>query len=206
MPPMMSLTLVPARSGSPGRPGHVGEAAHHLHHFVERGAVVVRAGQEALVADVDEARVELRRAPRSRGRTCSIVPGLKFSLTTSALATRLQRDLDAFGRLQVERDALLVAVEHREEAGAGAEQPARAVAVDRLDLDHFGAQVGEHHAAGRAHHHVGELDDADAGVGQGMIVRTPHGAAPTAPFWLCALGALPSRWKPFGRPASGVMP
>ena len=61
MPPMMSFTLVPARSGSPERPGHVGEAAHHLHHFVERGAVVVRAGQEALVADVDEARVQLRR-------------------------------------------------------------------------------------------------------------------------------------------------
>ena len=25
------------------------------------------------------------------------------------------------------------------------------------------------HAAGRAHHHVGELDDADAGQGQGFV-------------------------------------
>ena len=68
------------------------------------------------------------------------------------------------------RDALLVAVEHREEAGARAEQPARAVAVDRLDLDHFGAHVGEHHAARRAHDHVRELDDAQAG--RGAAART----------------------------------
>jgi hypothetical protein len=32
----------------------------------------------------------------------------------------------------------------------------------RLDLDDFGAEVGQDHAAGRAHDHVGELDDADA--------------------------------------------
>ena len=37
---------------------------------------------------------------------------------------------------------------------------------DRLDLDHFRAQVGQHHAAGRAHDHVGELDHAHAVVGQ----------------------------------------
>jgi hypothetical protein len=29
--------------------GHVGQAAHHLHHLVERGALFVGAGQEALV-------------------------------------------------------------------------------------------------------------------------------------------------------------
>ena len=32
-----------------GTAGHVGQAAHHLHHLVERGAVLVGAGQEALV-------------------------------------------------------------------------------------------------------------------------------------------------------------
>jgi hypothetical protein len=30
-----------------GAAGHVGQAAHHLHHFVQRGAVVVGAGQES---------------------------------------------------------------------------------------------------------------------------------------------------------------
>jgi hypothetical protein len=41
-----------------GAAGHVGQAAHHLHHLVQRGAVLVRAGQKALVADVDQARVQ----------------------------------------------------------------------------------------------------------------------------------------------------
>ena len=44
---------------------------------------------------------------------------------------------------EVDRDALLVAVEHREEADTRAEQRAGAVAVDRLDLDHFRAEVRE---------------------------------------------------------------
>ena len=57
-----------------GTAGHVGEAAHHLHDFVERGAVLVRAGQEALVAHVDDARIRPPRAPRSRGRTCPSCP------------------------------------------------------------------------------------------------------------------------------------
>ena len=91
-----------------------------------------------------------------------MVPGLKFSLTTSAVAIRRSADLAPLRLLQVERDAFLVAVEQRKEARARSQQPARVVARDRFDLDHLGAQVGQHHAAGRAHHHVGELDDAYA--------------------------------------------
>jgi hypothetical protein len=53
------------------------------------------------------------------------------------------------GEVGVERQAPLVAVEVAEEPAAEAAQPARAVAVDRLDLDHLGAQVGEDHAARR---------------------------------------------------------
>ncbi|MNV75384.1 hypothetical protein D3C71_1686660 [compost metagenome] len=73
-----------------------------------------------------------------------------------------QGGFDAFGLLQVQRNALLVAVEHGKEARAGTQQAAGGVAAYRLDLDHFRAQVREQHAAGRPHHHVGELDDADA--------------------------------------------
>ena len=79
----------------------------------------------------------------------AIVPGLKFSMTTSAVAATPPRDGSAFGMMQVGREALLVAVEHREEAGARAEQPPRAFAVDRLDLDDLGAHVREDHAARR---------------------------------------------------------
>ena len=36
--------------------------------------------------------------------------------------------------------------------------------VKRFDLDDLGPEVGQHQAAGRPHHHVGEFDDADAGT------------------------------------------
>ena len=101
-------------------------------------------------------------------------------MTTSALAREPPRDRRAAGMMQVDRDALLVAVEHREEAGASAEQPPRALAVDRLDLDDLGAHVGEHHAAGRPHDHVRELDDAQAGgerLGTGSGCDVIHGDA-----------------------------
>ena len=75
---------------------------------------------------------------------------------------QLQHDLAARGRLQIDREAFLVAVVGRKEARAGRRQVARVVAVERLDLDHFGAEIGEHQAAGRPHHHVHEFDDAHA--------------------------------------------
>jgi hypothetical protein len=36
------------------------------------------------------------------------------------------------------------------------------IAIQRLDLDHFGAEIGEHETTGRAHDHMAELDDTDA--------------------------------------------
>ena len=60
MPPIMSFTGAPARSGLPTGPGHVREAAHHLHHLVERGALLVGPGEEALHRAIDQARVRLR--------------------------------------------------------------------------------------------------------------------------------------------------
>ena len=47
----------PGAQGAAGRPGHVGEPAHHLRHLVERGAILVRAGQEAFLATIDQTRV-----------------------------------------------------------------------------------------------------------------------------------------------------
>jgi hypothetical protein len=89
-----------------------------------------------------------------------MVSGLKFSSTTSAL------HCGPFWLVQVDGDAFLVAVEHGEKAGARAQQMPGAVAFHRLDLDHLGPHVGQHHTAGRAHHHVGEFDHTQAGEGQ----------------------------------------
>ncbi len=68
--------------------------------------------------------------------------------------------------LEIDREAQLVAVEHREEAGAGTEQASGVVAFDRLDLDHLGTQVAKDQAAGRPHHHVAEFDHSHAGKRQ----------------------------------------
>src|SRR5579883_2715193 len=61
--------------------------------------------------------------------------------------------------LEIEHDAALAAVEQREEGRAHAAERAGLVAGGRLDLDHLGAQLGEDHAAGRAHDHMGHLHD-----------------------------------------------
>ena len=52
----------------------------------------------------------------------------------------------------------------------------RAVTLNGFDLDDFSPHVGQHHAAGGAHDHVGELDDAQAFErefsGRGVHVQT----------------------------------
>ena len=50
-------------------------------------------------------------------------------------------------------------------------------------LADLGAQVAEHQAAGRAHHHVRELDDAQAGVGKRGRCADGHPAILREPGW-----------------------
>src|SRR5215813_9910498 len=67
--------------------------------------------------------------------------------------------LAVFGLGKVEHDAALAPVEQRKERRSHAAEDARLVAGGRLDLDNFGTKLSEDHTAGRAHHHVGHLDD-----------------------------------------------
>ena len=146
----------------PVRAGHVGQPAHHLHDLVEREPVLVRAGQEALVRDVDQARELRSTASRGRARSFAIRPGRKFSSITShwpISSTAVARPL---GVLMSSTTLFLLRLKLRKKPMPEARQLARLVAARRLDLDDLGAEVGEDHAAGRAHHHVGELDDANA--------------------------------------------
>ena len=152
-------------------PGHVGQAAHHLHHLVQCGSVLVRAGQKAFVADINQARVQRLQAG-------VVQPELGHGAGLEVLAddvgggNQSQHRLQAFRGLQVQRQAFFVAVEHREKARARADELARGITLaavaNRLDLDDFGAQIGQHHTAGRAHHHVRELDHAQAFVRQAL--------------------------------------
>ncbi len=76
-------------------------------------------------------------------------------------------DVEPLGRFQIDRQRLLVDVELVEVPGivvglAGA-QPAAGIAPSRvLDLDHLGAEPGQHLGRGRARLELGEIDDLDA--------------------------------------------
>ena len=99
---------------------HVGQAAHHLHHLVQRGAMVVGARQKALVADVDQALVEFAQ----RG---IVQPQLFHGLRLEVLADdvgggdQLEHHLAAPGAFHVNGQAFLVAVEQGKETGASAQ-------------------------------------------------------------------------------------
>ena len=104
----------------------------------------------------------------------SSVPGRKFSSSTSQCRSRSSTIAAAALGLQVEHDGLLVAVDravqHRRVAGV--EPPvAQLVAGDGpLDLDHLGAEVGEHPARGRGGDVVAEFEHPDAREGPNGVV------------------------------------
>ncbi len=102
--------------------------------------------------------------------------------------------------LEVQAHALLVAVVHREVTGARAEQLARGVAADRLDLDHLRTELDEDGAHRGPHHHVGELDDAQARE-RGRVAGSGHAVSAHV-----ATSRRVAGRKPSGRPASGVNP
>ncbi len=75
-------------------------------------------------------------------------------------------DVAAGGMVEVEGDGLLAAIEGlvglRLTGQELPRQPPR-LAVDRLDLDDLGAEVGEEHAAERPGDDLGEVQDSDPG-------------------------------------------
>ena len=106
-----------------------------------------------------------------------------------ALLGQVMQELHGLGPLHVEADVALPAVLLREvrrdrvDARIG---EAGEVADGRLDLDHLGAEVGEHAGAVRAREHAGEVEDADAvertrachrRMGHGQIVGASRAAA-----------------------------
>src|SRR4029079_8708907 len=97
------------------------------------------------------------------------------------------------GRLHVELQAFLVAVERRKKPRPRTRQPPCVVALAyRLDLDDVGAEITKHETAAWTHHHVGELNNTHASERK----RRGHQRALPA-----AAGV-----KPLGRPAAGTWP
>ena len=155
-----------------GLAGDVHESGLGLRHRVVARQVALRAVL-AVAADraVHEARIQ-RRVCSMPKPSLSRLPGLKFSMNTSAPSRRRFSTSAPFGALQVEREAALVAVD-AEEVRAPAvadERPPRpriVAGLGFLDLDHVGAHVAEQHRAERAGEDPGEVDDLETGERQG---------------------------------------
>src|SRR5713101_2758837 len=147
--------------GPAGRAGHVGQSTHHLHDLVERRPLLVGPRQKALECTIDQPRVDLLQMHGPQPALAHRARGKIFDHHVGRLQ-ELYQHRAALGRIGVERQALLVAVEVAEKAAAEAAQLARAIAVHRLDLDHLGAQVGQDHAARRPEDGMAEFDDTDA--------------------------------------------
>jgi hypothetical protein len=77
---------------------------------------------------------------------------------------KVEQKIAPLGRLEIEHDALLAAVEIAEEHGGRPVEEANVAAgvafARRLDLDHLGAVIGERHGQVRARQERGEVDDA----------------------------------------------
>ena len=87
-----------------------------------------------------------------------------------ALARERLKDLASLGRLEVQGDALLVAVDRHEVRRLALDErrpAARVVALaGLLDLDDLGAHVTEHHGAEGTGEDAGEVENADTGEGR----------------------------------------
>jgi hypothetical protein len=125
--------------------------------------MLIGAGEIAFERQVDEPRVARRElivaAAEPLHRARPVILQHDIGVSHQAMDHRL-----SFGSLEIDREAALVAVEGREEAGAKPAEPARVIALGRrLDLDDVGAQLGENEPGGRPHDRVAELQNLEAG-------------------------------------------
>jgi hypothetical protein len=125
--------------------------------------VLVRPRQVPLERQVDEMRMSLGHLLVAEAKALN---GARAEVLQHHVGGREQpvEDLAALVGLEVDRDALLVAVVERKVAGPEPLEPPRRIAVrGRLDPDHLGAEVCHHEPRRRPHHRMAEVDDADAG-------------------------------------------
>ncbi|MNQ87578.1 hypothetical protein D3C85_1028070 [compost metagenome] len=156
-----------------GGAGHVGQSRHHLDHLVQRLAFPVGAIQKALQAGVDEPRIGPAERLVAQVQALHRI-GREILHQHVRRLDQLQQDRASALVLQVNGNAALVAVEIAEVAGPEPLQASRSVAFHGFDLDHVGAQVRQHHAAGRAHHRVPEIKHANTRERQLPFIRHVH--------------------------------
>ncbi len=157
----------PCFIGSPsGSAGQRHQAAHRLNDEVVPRLVAARAGlAEPGDRTIDDAGIARVRPFRSQGRISSSVPGLKFSMTTSASAhncatrarssaLRKSATMPRLPRLAGMVIGGLARLRHRSTVRSRAAPMARAIAVGAFDLDDIRAQIGEDLPAERPGQHA----------------------------------------------------
>ena len=158
------------RAGDGRRPvlpaGRAGRAAHALRDILIGLEIGVAARAEPLDRGIDDARVDFLDA--LPGETLPVEhAGAEILDHDVAAPDQVFEDLLAARRFQVDRDAALVRVQHREIEAVGAldvpQLAARDVAASRhLDLDHVGAHPGQQLRRGRRRLHMAHVENADA--------------------------------------------
>ena len=132
--------------------------------------MLVGSRQEALVRHINQLGIELSHGLLSKAQTLHHA-ALEVLAENIGCRHQILRDLAPARILDVKCQAFFVAIEGREKSGSRTQQAARAVALNGLDLDDLGPQIGKNHAAGRSHDHVGEFDHSNAGERQARYRR-----------------------------------
>jgi hypothetical protein len=170
------------RAVQPGiRIGHVHRRQHRLavgktvergesRNAFDQGAEARTAPVRAGLAPTRDAHDHKLRVPREHqlGREAHLLQrvGAEALHQDGGRFDELQQQRDRLGLAQLEREALLVAgVELPVQLHAFRAPRAQRVARLGLDLDHFGAEIGEHAREGVAGHQPREVEDANASEG-----------------------------------------
>ena len=154
-----------AHARSPGFAGDADHPALGLHHEVERGAIAIRAVlAESRNGAVDDAGLAFARARVIDAELRHRADAQVLEHDVRALQQPEEQRF-ALGMLQVERDALFIAIQVDEVgrfvAVEGRTPRARDFAVERLDLDDLRAIVAEHRRGEGAGQRVREIEYRD---------------------------------------------
>src|SRR6058998_3525744 len=149
-----------------GKAGDVHDAALALHDEVVAGAM--RFGPrlaEARDRAVHEARIEAAQCLEAHAEPFHRA-GAEVLDDDVALAREAPQNVQALAGLEVERDALLAAVDRHEVRGLARHKrrpfPRVVALAPLLDLDDLGAHVGQHHRAERSSEDACEIEHPDA--------------------------------------------
>ena len=149
-------------------PGQAHAAAERLHDEVVAGAPGQRpVGAEGADRDADDARIDVRERRVAQAQTIHHAGAVVVVHHVGGL-DQVEKNPASGGRLEIDAHALLVAVVALELRALAFDLRTHAVvanrvALERLDLDHLGAEVGQDHRPERAGDEQRQVENGQAG-------------------------------------------